>query len=124
MLAKAANAYSILVVTERIVANMRLKRAMPDRWTAQWSIHVAVNFGALIRALSSVVRCECAILCLSQGFLQSQAHVSSTSLPLISQSCTDPKTVKREARECEATKKDEAEKTRRLDARLIPHVGK
>jgi hypothetical protein len=124
MLAKAANADSIRAVTERIAANVRLERAMPEGWTTQWSIHVAVNFVTLIRVLSSVVRCECAILSLSRGFFQSQAQVSSTSLPSMSQSCTDPKTVKREAKKCEVARKDEAEKTRRLDARLIPHVRK
>ena len=97
MLAKAANADAIRAVNERIGANARLERAMPEGGTKRWSIHVGVNFVTLIRALPSVIRCECAILCLSRELFESQARVSS-SLASMSQSCTDPKAVQREAR--------------------------
>jgi hypothetical protein len=54
---------------------------------------------------------------------QSGAHVSSTSIPSMSQSCTKSKSSQKGAQQCEVARKDEAEKTRRLEARRIPPVS-
>jgi hypothetical protein len=93
---------------------------MPEAWKSQWSIHVAVNF---VTRPPSVARYDAPSLSFA-AFFQSQAHISSTSLPSMIQSGTEPTGDQTASRTCEVARKDEAEKTRRLDARLIPHVRK